>query len=361
MATEIRQHVSKVNPTFSLFDHILARTLRGHWSMACLSENDDFYQGLRADFDREIEAEKSNPSVKNPLPLSIREFIDNIYSRFVKNPAQVSTYQEDFHALWYMFIRAAQNIDAESAEQDRLFNQLVYAKELGATLGGEDVSAWIYLPYLVEDFEEAWVDNSRKLSPSKRRNFAAFTARLLALGACDVNISLCALWLLRETLETTRAIGPDPYVQQLAISEILPAVVEWFHISSTKLLKLAVHEWSDGKSITDIALPGALAQAEGIQQPGFSIFRWVFWRNRLGELYYHEGADGVRANAKKAFDHMILTGRLLGHEIPGEKTYWSVVFRRLDRELQRSGKASVGLEDILPEPGWANEPESEDE
>jgi len=329
--------------------------------MACLTENDDFYQIIRADFDREIAAGTFSPSVNSPLPSSVREFVDSVYSRFVKPPTELFNLQDDLHALWYMFVRAAQNIDADSAEQDRLFNQLNYAKELGAPVGGEDVSPWTSLPHLVDDVQTAWINDSMQLSPSERRNFAAFTARLLALGICDIKISLCALWLLRETLETTRPIEHDPLSQELALSDLLPAVVEWFQISSTQLLKLAVYQWVDDKTSADIALPGELAQAEGIQQPGFSVDRWVFWRKRLGELCYYHGAGGVANNAKQAFNHVIMTGGLLGHEIPGEKNYSSRMFRALDLELQRSGKSSVGLEDIETEPAWADEAELRDE
>lgn len=283
-------------------------------------------------------------------------------SHFVASPSQPATFPERFHTLWYMFIRAAENIDGDSAEQDRLFNQLVYAKELGTPVTQQEipsvpVSPWRGLPYLVDDFQVAWVEKSWQLRPHERRNFAAFTARLLALGSCDLDISLCALWLLRETLEASRPIEPDPTTPpRTPLSELLPAVAQWFQISNTKLLKLAVHQWGDGNN-TELALPGELARAEAVDRPGFSILRWVFWRKRLGELCYHQGASDVAATAKIAFEHMIITGRLLGHQIPGEKSYWSRVYHTLDMELKRSGKPSVGLEEIVTEPAWADEDE----
>lgn len=64
------------------------------------------------------------------------------------------------------------------------------------------------------------------LSPHHRHNFAALTARLPALGICNTGLSLCALWLLREALETPRQLTrPENGGGKVLVSDLLPACV----------------------------------------------------------------------------------------------------------------------------------------
>jgi Protein of unknown function (DUF3632) len=325
-------------------------------------------QPIREDFDRELAEEKSRLSNQSTLWSSIREFILNINHRYVQSKQPVTFFQHDLHDLWYMFIRTAQVTDADSPSQDRLVAQLIYAKELlstGRRTGQTTDDAfmlWTDLPYLVEDMREAWENQSMKLDPIHRHNFAAFTARLLALGVCDSRISWCALWLLREALETSRPLlipaeGNNSGEGELvSVAELLPAAVEWFQYSSHKLLTLAVenHSFAAEADSSHISVPGELAQSAGVEQAGSSVSRWIFWRARLREICLCEDPELAKV-ARCGFDAMIISGRLMGYDIPGEAKYWAKVEKALEEELWRSGKASVSAEDICIDLGWVED------
>ena len=170
-------------------------------------------QSIRQDFDRELAEVASRPNMQSTVSSSMREFIHNINFRYAQSetPRDVASFQRDLHDLWYMFIRAAQITDGDDPNQDRYITLLMYAKELsnvyipGNLADTSNASGlWTDLPYLVDDVREAWETQSRDLSPAHRRNFAAFTARLLGLGICNSSsISYCVLWLLCEALETS--------------------------------------------------------------------------------------------------------------------------------------------------------------
>jgi len=141
--------------------------------------------------------------VERTLSFHATEFILNINYRYAQSNEPATFFQQDIHDLWYMFIRTAQVTDADSPSQDRHVTQLIFAKGLGTRLrtgqtADDTFKLWTDLPYLLEDMREAWEKQSMKLDPTHRRNFAVFTARLLALGVCDSSISWCALWLLRS-------------------------------------------------------------------------------------------------------------------------------------------------------------------
>jgi hypothetical protein len=321
-------------------------------------------QSIREGFDCELAEEESRSSNQSTLWSSIREFILNIYHRYVQSKQPVTTFQHDLHDLWYMFIRTAQVTDADSPNQDRHVTQLIYAKELGTgrqtgQTADDTFRLWTDLPYLVEDTREAWEKQSMKLSLTHRRNFAAFTARLLALGVCDGRISWCALWLLREALETSRPLlipaegGNGGEGELVSVAELLPAAVEWFQYSSHKLLTLAVenHSFAAEADSSHVLVPGELAQSAGVEQAGFSVSRWIFWRTRLREICLCEDPEVAKV-ARRGFDAMIISGRLMGYDIPGEAKYWAKVEKALEEELRRSGKVSVSAEDICIDLGW---------
>ena len=201
-----------------------------------------------------------------------------------------------------------------------------------------------------------------KLGPTHRHNFAAFTARLLALGVCDSSISWCALWLLREALETSRPLlvpaegGNGRERELVSVAELLPAAVEWFQYSSYKLLTLAVenHSFEAEAGSSHTSVPGELAQSASVEQAGFSVSRWIFWRTRLREICLCEDIEAAKV-ARRGFDVMIISGRLMGYDIPGEAKYWAKVEKALEEELTRSGKVSVSAEDICIGLDWVED------
>lgn len=319
-----------------------------------------FIQTIREDFDRAVAEVESQSNNQSSLWPSIREFILNINYRYIQSNLPITIFEQDIHDLWYMFFQTAQITDADSPEHDRLVSQLIYAKELGTSQRitgptADTFRLWTDLPYLVGDIREAWEKKSMKLRPTQRHNFVAFTARLLALGVCDSGVSLCALWLLREALETPRPlIQAEVDGDEVSVAELLPATIEWFQQSSPKLLSLAVKNRSFAEVDSQISLPGELARNAGINQAGFTVSRWVFWRKRFKEICRCENAQ-VAKEARLGFDAMISSGRLMGYNIPGEANYWAKVEKALEEELVRSGNASVSLEDIAVGLDWADD------
>ena len=63
----------------------------------------------------------------------------------------------------------------------------------------------------------------------------------------------------------------------------------------------------------------------------------------------------VAKMARRGFDAMIISGRLMGYDIPGEAKYWEKVEKALEEELRRSGKVSVSAEDICIDLDWADD------
>jgi hypothetical protein len=98
---------------------------------------------------------------------------------------------------------------------------------------------------------------------------------------------------------------------------------------------------------------------KNVQMPanGFSIPRWIFWRQRLKDL--HKGGDAQMAKMTRAcFEAMILTGVHIGVAVPGERRYLGRLFRALDEELaSREVKTSIGPEDIAIDMEWAESDE----
>jgi hypothetical protein len=60
-----------------------------------------------------------------------------------------------------------------------------------------------------------------------------------------------------------------------------------------------------------------MAQSAGVEQAGSSVSRWIFWRRRLREICLCEDTEVAKV-ARRGFDAMIISGRLMGYDIPGE-------------------------------------------
>ncbi|MCJ1404374.1 hypothetical protein MMC11_007599 [Xylographa trunciseda] len=84
---------------------------------------------------------------------------------------------------------------------------------------------------------------------------------------------------------------------------------------------------------------GALAQRAGIDQHGFSIKRWLFWRRRLQELS-HNADTAVAEKSNKGFMSMISCGRNLDYDVPGEAKIAEKLQAAMGEALAKSGKES---------------------
>jgi Protein of unknown function (DUF3632) len=284
-----------------------------------------FSLGFREDIDNE--AAKNDPSTLMRL---IGDYITNVNCRYTAFQNPIILFEWDLHDLWHLVVQSAKITDADDAGQDRLVNQVLYAKEIGMisrmTAGGSqeartsDGVIWTDLPYLVADLQTCGIQ-SMSFSATQRRNFAAFTARLTGLGIAD--LSSYALWLFRETLEVARPIIMSQGMETVSVEELLPACITWFRYSGHKLLRLSANNHSpevrsEVSSTCSRAYLEVLPGKSDNEHAGFSIAKWVSWRQRFEELTRCQN-ESVATDAKSCFQLMMGKGREMGLGVPGEE------------------------------------------
>ena len=255
-----------------------------------------FSVSFRSDINDEVTRSSNND---NTLWKTARLFIWNISSRFIHSVNPVVFFEFDLHDLWYTLIQAAKITQADDAAQDRLVSQVIYAKEMGTlsrtspsgdhnesvaeTAATSDGIIWGDLPFLVKDLQEAW-KNSTTIPPGQQHNLAAFTARLIASGVGSPDLGLCAIWMLRNTLEKPRRLASSDSGSEIPIAELLSASITWFEYCGHKLARLAASNYSFAELPPELSALGELAQNANVTQGGFSVSRWLFWRHRLEEI-----------------------------------------------------------------------------
>ncbi|KAJ4163429.1 hypothetical protein LMH87_005160 [Akanthomyces muscarius] len=282
----------------------------------------------------------------------------------------------DLHDAWDELIHAAKRLPLDGAEHDRLVTLILELRELGQLQRKkkdtdlEEVAVmpngerlWIDLPYLAEELYASWMRESTSLTRHERQSLAVFSGKLCAVGVCVPELAQSALWLLKEALETDRPeTGPSTGSRALVrasptIADLLPACLAWLKFGNGKLAKLSLENYRPTTVQVDVSShsPGSLATGSGIESEGFSLARWLFWRQRLGDLYRH-GCDEVAKLARACFEEMIYAGLAMSIDIPGEKRYLAKLFEALDKELASKPKWScLGAEDIEIDPTWAIE------
>jgi hypothetical protein len=276
---------------------------------------------------------------------------------------EVSKTEELLHDAWDEFIHAAKIIPAGNAEHDRLVTLLLQMRELGSfhrkrmdRNGEMEVTemsngqiVWTDMPYLLDDLLQYWFNESTSLSSEEIENLAAFTSKLCGSGVCANDAGGCALWLFKQALENDA---------DTLLHKLLPACIQWLSNANFKLAKLSVENCTPAAKDLSALLPGSRLKEVGVTEPGFSLERWLFWRDRLGKLYVSADPE-ISKLARQGFELMIKTGREVGIKIPGEKVYLERLFVALDQELiSRSAKGykdCVEPKDIEIDPAWANE------
>lgn len=312
----------------------------------------------------------------------LRDEAINIGSQFVNFELEVTQIEERIHDLWDELIHAAIAIPTGGAEHDRLVTLVLSTRELGV-LARRGKSAnppesshveeailpngqrlWIDLPYFIEDVQAFWTQESVSLAALKLENLATWTAKLCASGVFANELSFVALWLFKQTFEIFRQSDksePGGNAEQISVIELLPACTAWMQFNNFKLVQLAVanreSQSASENRLGALTLPGELAKNAQIPANGFSIPRWIFWRQRLKDL--HKGGDAqMMKMTRSCFEAMILTGIHIGVAVPGERRYLNNLFRVLDEELaSREVKASIGPEDIAIDMKWAESDE----
>lgn len=313
----------------------------------------------------------------------------NLSSQFVNHEVEIADIEERLRDLWDEFIHAAIVIPIGSAEHDRLVTLVLNIREFGVLVRRKDSlnvdgrgdeailpngqRLWLDLPYFVEVIQTYWKKESFLLSASERENLAAWTAKLCAAGVFADELSTVALFLFKETFEVSKRsdnsdLGDNENIESISVKELLPACTTWMRFNNFKLVKLAAnnhesHFWDEMSLAAGqggSTAPGELARNAEIPTNGFSIARWIFWRQQLRNL--HQSGDAEMAKLTKAcFEAMVLTGLHVGVTVPGERKYLDNVFKVLDKELAtREVKTSIGLGDITIDMGWAESDEDKD-
>ncbi|OGM49948.1 hypothetical protein ABOM_001589 [Aspergillus bombycis] len=283
----------------------------------------------------------------------------NISHGYLEGHWDMPFVEQGLHDLWDELIHVAKRHPAGSAEHDRLVTLILDVQQCGpierkkkdapADAEPEPVvlpngqRLWSDLPYLVQEFQDAWMKESMGYTAAQREGVAALTARLCAVGVFPSELGRCALWLFKETFETerplTRAEGERP---------------------SFKLVTFTVtnHDYpppSMGDDVQASTAPGDLAPRSEFPCSGFSIPRWVFWRRRY-KHFYHCGNEQIAKLARACFEEAVFKGARMGIELPGEKIFLVRIFEALDLEMAARGMpGSVDPEDIEIDMDWAEE------
>ncbi|KAI1034150.1 hypothetical protein LB503_012505 [Fusarium chuoi] len=169
---------------------------------------------------------------KQDLLISIKSFAFH----FIKEPlkrtmADFPTVQKNLDVLWYMFHKASTAIDSDSLFQDRLVLLLLWTRQFdlvckdlytGQNMAGD----WESYGF-AQSLQTFWEVLVKEGSEAELQSLAAFSAKVLAAGICEEQISSTGLWYMREALEA----NDDN------IAKFLPGAVLWMELCSHALLK----------------------------------------------------------------------------------------------------------------------------
>ena len=270
--------------------------------------------------------------------------------RYTQSDNSIKLYEWDIHDIWYQFVQAAKNINADHPAQDRLTRLIVWASELGALTRtrkrlqvsqieeaeGEvkeerkegaqerenhemvvqeamttDGRIWTDLPFLIHDIRFAWNEVMDPSVPAAHRhNLAAAIARLAGLGVRDDALSGCGLHVMCETLETRRKLisaALEAKQVSLTVMQLLPAANAWLLYAGHKLLRLSDKPYNGSAWSAEASTPGELARSAGVDSADFSRARYLFWKRRLEEL----GQCDEEEVKKEALHGLILIDRTL--------------------------------------------------
>ncbi|KAK2871855.1 hypothetical protein FQN49_002754 [Arthroderma sp. PD_2] len=233
----------------------------------------------------------------------------------------------------------------------------------------DGMTVWSDLPYL-DQFLRQKLLSLTNLPMQKRCNFASFIGRMVAVDTDDCPFGLLALWILREALEKSRLVktasdvpsdeeeteteteteqkqktnkgkgkgkkkqknkgkgkqkSAQEYFDGLPLNEFLLPCVALLEQCGKKLAMLSDRQVTF-KSTEDRpwTLVGKLAEGIVPEKTGFSIKRYLFWRQRL-KKYIMLHIKEISSDARRGFNVMAFAGRIAGVEIPGDLLYFKGV------------------------------------
>jgi Protein of unknown function (DUF3632) len=308
-----------------------------------------FRQEAQEAFGAQVSAVSSEED-KLDLLISIQSFSFHfIKEASHRPPAESEAVQQGLYVLWHMFLETAKVLEKDDALQEKLVSLLLWTKEfdsLRRSLHPTETAATAWESYRFSDsLQASWEQLLTTGTVSQHSNLAALSAKALAVGICRDLLGLTALWYLREVLET------DDEAKDIAL---LPAAVVWIEYCRHKLLTLsAINQSHEEQSKAYLLASGALARRADIDQHGFSLKPWLFWRRRLQELS-RTPVSAVAKQAKKGFMNMISCGHDLDYDVPGEAKFAERLQGAMGEALAKSGKQSVSGDDIDINVNWVD-------
>ncbi|KAH7237083.1 uncharacterized protein BKA55DRAFT_579052 [Fusarium redolens] len=285
---------------------------------------------------------------KQDLLISIKRFAFHFIKEPLKRPvADFSTVQQNLDVLWYMFFKASTAMDSDSVFQDRLVLLLLWTRQFdlvykGLYTGQNIAGNWESYGF-AESLKTFWEELVKEGSEVELRSLATFSAKALAAGICEDQISSTGLWYMRKALETSNE----------NTAKFLPGAVVWMELCPHSLLRDCVLRADEQQPQQSSLNLGPLAQVQGADKAEFIMARWLFWRRRFQKLSHHPDTS-IAQVAKKGFMAMIHCGRDLDYSIPGEDVFAEKLQATMWAELVKSGKESLDGDDIDIDPDWVD-------
>ncbi|KAI8711834.1 hypothetical protein NCS52_01447900 [Fusarium sp. LHS14.1] len=288
---------------------------------------------------------------KQELLTSIQSFAFQ-FLKDASNHALARNDQVDqgLEVLWQMFIEMAKVLEKDDPFHDKLVLLLLWTKEFDQLhkdlhLSDSVKESWESYGF-GNSLQKSWEQTLSSGTSSQLCNLAAFSTKALSAGAYQDSLALTALWYLRETLETGN---------EGVAANLLPAAVIWVDQCRHRFLTLSILDHShEAHRMSELSACGALAQAKGVKRSGFSLKRWLFWRERFQHLS-HNKDSAIAKEAKTGFMAMINCGRDLGYEVQGEARFAGRLQKAMWEALVESGKESLDGDEIDIKVDWVDE------
>ncbi|KAH8201374.1 hypothetical protein TruAng_004457 [Truncatella angustata] len=220
--------------------------------------------------------------------------------RYAISDLSIEHFEIEIRDIWYIFILASQNIDANHPAQDELTRIVFLAREYGtiqrAVTGVPHTQSaitshgriWQDFPFLIQDVRDAWkgvmTSPSSSSSSAHRRNLTAGIARMAGVGLCLVDVHRRSNF----TAKSRQQISRWDMEHRCAARWIAP-------------------------------------YDAGIASTGFSNTRFIFWKERLADI----NAQAVREIGVEAQCANMITN--IWDSFYGRACYWSTSRTSRDR------------------------------
>ncbi|UPK99690.1 hypothetical protein LCI18_010625 [Fusarium solani-melongenae] len=292
----------------------------------------------------------STPKDKQELLISIQSFA----FRFLKDASNKDLTQHEevdqgLQVLWRMFIEMTKVLEKDDPFHDKLVLLLLWTKEFEQLYNylhhsNNEMASWESYGF-ADSLQDSWKHTLQNGTSSQLCSLATFSTKALSAGVYQDSLALTALWYLREALETS---------DEAVTASLLSAAVIWVDQSRHRLLTLSILSHSyESHPKSDLSACGALAEAQGVNQSGFSLKRWLFWRERFQHLS-HSKDSTIAKEAKRGFMAMINCGRDLDYEVSGEARFAERLQKAMWEALVDSGKESLDGDEIDINVDWVN-------